>query len=61
MNNEELLEFEQIKKKVLNQLRSGEWFDKRHNTFPPFKGFLNEALKAKIESNLEQTKFDTDK
>lgn len=53
MNKGELFEFEQIKKKVLYQFSSGKWFDRKQNSFPPFESFLNEALKAKIESDLE--------
>jgi len=52
---EESLEYEQMKKKDLEQLRSGKSLYGKDGAFAPLlKSFLNAALEAEVESHLDE-------
>ena len=54
MKKAEPLEYEQMKKKVLEQLRSGKSLYGKDGAFAPLlKSFLDAALEAELESHLE--------
>jgi len=55
MKKEELLEYEQMKQKALEQLRSGKSLYGKDGAFAPLlKSFLDAALEAELESHLDE-------
>lgn len=55
MKQEESLEYEQMKKKALEQLRSGKSLYGKDGAFAPLlKSFLDAALEAELESHLDE-------
>lgn len=55
MNKEELLDYEQMKTKALEQLRSGKSLYGKDGAFAPLlKSFLDAALEAELESHLDE-------
>ncbi len=55
MKQEEPLEYEQMKKKALEQLRSGKSLYGKDGAFAPLiKGFLDAVLEAEPESHLDE-------
>jgi putative transposase len=55
MRQEETLEYEQMKKKALEQLRSGKSLYGKDGAFAPLlKSFLDAALEAELESHLDE-------
>jgi len=55
MNKEESLDYEQMKKKALEQLRSGKSLYGKDGAFAPLlKSFLDAALEAELESHLDE-------
>jgi putative transposase len=55
MQKEESLEYEQMKKKALEQLRSGKSLYGKDGAFAPLlKSFLDAALEAELESHLDE-------
>ena len=55
MNKEEALDYEQMKKKALEQLRSGKSLYGKDGAFAPLlKSFLNAALEAELEGHLDE-------
>jgi len=58
---EESLEYEQMKKKDLEQLRSGKSLYGKDGAFAPLlKSFLNAALEAEVESHLDEAERSSD-
>src|SRR6202012_2669579 len=56
MKQEESLEYEQMKKKALEQLRSGKSLYGKDGAFAPLlKSFLDAALEAELESHLDES------
>ena len=55
MNNENGLDYELMKKKALEQLRSGKSLYGKDGAFAPLlKSFLDAALEAELESHLDE-------
>ena len=55
MKKEESLEYEQMKQKALEQLRSGKSLYGKDGAFAPLlKSFLDAALEAELESHLDE-------
>ena len=55
MHKEEELDYEQMKKKALEQLRSGKSLYGKDGAFAPLlKSFLNAALEAELENHLDE-------
>ena len=55
MKQEESLDYEQMKKKALEQLRSGKSLYGKDGAFAPLlKSFLDAALEAELENHLDE-------
>jgi putative transposase len=55
MKQEETLEYEQMKKRALEQLRSGKSLYGKDSAFAPLlKSFLDAALEAELDSHLDE-------
>ena len=60
MQKEESLEYEQMKQKALEQLRSGKSLYGKDGAFAPLlKSFLDSALEAELESHLDEAERST--
>lgn len=60
MKKEESLEYGQMKKKALEQLRSGKSLYGKDGAFAPLlKSFLNAALEAEMETHLDEAERST--
>lgn len=60
MKKEESLEYEQMKQKALEQLRSGKSLYGKDGAFAPLlKSFLNAALEAEMETHLDEAERST--